>query len=250
MSPSKDHRLNIRLSDEGRSNIEALAEATGGSMTGAIDGCLPDSALIPGLVAAARYGRGLAPETRTLLLAGMIGRLDNARLGVVQATALELAVRRGDAEAIVDLFAQVVEAESADPARRFELVPVAGDDGFAIVPRGWCARQDGAELVIVPPKGTSPESVIRDLRSERYETRARAAITAAACLGAGLGRTGASDVDLAFGVGRDLAELLERAVEGDGLAVDALEKVLTTDQSKASTTPRESSPRAAKREIS
>lgn len=243
MSPSKDHRLNIRLSDQGRANIEALAEAAGGSMTKAIDSCLPSPELIPGLVAAARFGRGLADETATLLLAGMVGRIDEAKLGVTQALHAEQLIRDGNTAGIVRVYSQLVEAQSSAPSRRYSLVPVEGDNGMAIVPLGWSAKQIGARLEITPPTGTTLDSVIRALRSDRREARLRAAVTAATCLGAGLGQMGASEMDLEFGVGRDLGALLERAVEGDGSAVDILETMLTENKSHAAGTPIESAER-------
>ncbi len=93
-------------------------------------------------------------------------------------------------------------------------------------------------------------AMLEGLRDSDPEVRGAAAYLLALSSGTGLRLAGADELDVEHGAGADLAELLKRAIDGDTSAVDALEKVLTTDQSKASTTPRESSPTVTKKGVS
>lgn len=79
--------------------------------------------------------------------------------------------------------------------------------------------------------------MLAGLRSDGAAERLDAGCTLAVSIGAGMRLSGADDVDVEHGAGRDVANLLGKAMAGDKTAVDALEKVLTNDLGKAQCTP-------------
>lgn len=79
--------------------------------------------------------------------------------------------------------------------------------------------------------------MLTGLRSDAAAERLDAGCTLSVSIGAGLWISGAGEMDLEHGAGKDLADLLGKAMAGDKSAVDVLEKALTNDASKAQQTP-------------
>jgi hypothetical protein len=105
---------------------------------------------------------------------------------------------------------------------------------------GWlnqCSEGDlqfhGAES----PPTILMSDMLAGLRSESDETRLLAGLRLATSLGAGLAMSDASELDAEHGAGKDLSNLLGKAMAGDAEAVDELERVITNDPSKIRSSP-------------
>lgn len=85
----------------------------------------------------------------------------------------------------------------------------------------------------------SLEAMLRTLRDPSIGARVLAGNLLAASVGAGMRIAGLSELDAEHGAGRDLSNLIGKAIAGETAAADELERILTTDATKAGTTPTE-----------
>lgn len=105
---------------------------------------------------------------------------------------------------------------------------------YGVLEKGLCFTPDDATLI--GPVLTLAD-MLRDLRSPDLMTRASAGMAMATSIGAGMRISGMSHEDAEQGVGKDLSDLLGKAMAGESAAADELERVLTNDPSKAPPPP-------------
>lgn len=87
--------------------------------------------------------------------------------------------------------------------------------------------------------------LLNSLRSDDPKNRFNAGQLLATSFGVGAQLQGMSPEEVELGAGRDVSNLLARAVSGDDSAVDDLERALTTNTEEASSTPVEPDPASA-----
>jgi len=100
-------------------------------------------------------------------------------------------------------------------------------------------REPIRELVAARAAPRTLPEMLGDLRSNDIEVRLRGGADLIRGAAAGLVASGASQLDIEHGAGRDLARLVARAVVGHPDAVDELEAVLTSDEDSAEMVPSE-----------
>jgi len=184
--------------------LERLAEAIGLSPTGALNALAPRAELADVLAMEAMAEGGVGEAIERLVAESLCGRM--VRLGVMSE--------------------EGAEALPHNPAFVFE---------------HWRRYLDIIADQMMP-RSVGMADMVNGLRADDPEIRFNAGMALARAVGAGLRKSDASAEDVEHGAGRDVSNLIGRAIAGDASAVDELERVLTTDSQDAATTPKESAP--------
>lgn len=143
------------------------------------------------------------------------------------------------------------EAERASPdVSDFVMTIIPGRPGASEYSRVEYRPMTPADIVPdgKPARTITLADMLANLRSDNPDQRMAAGVLLAHSMGEGARQSGMTEEEAELGAGRDLRDTLLRAVDGDSEAVDTLERVLTSDPSKASATPTEPSPHTERRQ--
>lgn len=187
MSKPKTIVVGARLNPQQLAALERLGAATGNSTSGALAELAPSEGLSWVLGIEAGIAGGLAQAQERLIAEGLIARM--------------------------------VRAKAVDP----------GSEALALNPPfvfGLWRRWVETIADEIAPSRQTTAGMIERLRSDNPETRLWAGISLAHALGVEMQQSGASREEAEMGVGRDLANLLGKAMSGDAVAVDRIEAAI------------------------
>jgi len=102
----------------------------------------------------------------------------------------------------------------------------------------WLGSRRVQSRAVEPDAVLPVQVMLAGLRSVDPDVRFRSGVVLSFSLGQGLKLSDASELDCEHGVGRDLSNLIGRAMAGDSAAVDELETRITNDPARAQQTPR------------